>query len=76
MLFITLNIRETVNSSNNLLLKYQKPVIKTKIEIMLCLLQMEQLTQAPLEEENLDLSIADLDPSKIHLATIIQIKLI
>tara|TARA_B110001450_G_scaffold218205_1_gene212534 strand:+ start:524 stop:754 length:231 start_codon:yes stop_codon:yes gene_type:complete len=76
MLFITLSIRETVNSSTiptEQLLRSAKLVTRIRDEITLSVLPME--TQL-LMEENLDLSIADLDQFKIHQATITQIRLI
>jgi len=76
MLFITLSIKETVNSSTiptEQLLRSAKLVTRIRDEITLSVLPME--TQL-LMEENLDLSIADLDQFKIHQVTITQIKLI
>ena len=77
MLFITPNIRETVNSltdKTKLFLRFPKLVTRTRDEIILCHLKMLKLVQ--LEEENLDLSTADLDQFKIHQVTITQTKLI
>jgi hypothetical protein len=74
MLFITLSIRETVNSSTiptEQLLRSAKLVTRIRDEITLSVLPME--TQL-LMEENLDLSIADLDQFKTHQATITQIR--
>jgi hypothetical protein len=76
MLFITLSIRETVNSSTiptEQLLRSAKLVTRIRDEITLSVLPME--TQL-LMEENLDLSIADLDQFKTHQVTITQIRLI
>jgi len=75
MLFITPNIRATVNSSTSkmeqLFLKYPKLVIRIREEIISFHLKMP--TQVH-KEVNLDLSIADLDPFRIHQATITQTK--
>jgi hypothetical protein len=76
MLFITLSIRETVNSSTiptEQHLRSAKLVTRIRDEITLSVLPME--TQL-LMEENLDLSIADLDQFKTHQVTITQIRLI
>lgn len=77
MLFTTLNIRVTTNSSTirtKLLLMYLKLVTKTREEVTLCHQIMQRL--ALLEEENLDQSTADLDQFKTHQAITTQIKLI
>ena len=77
MLFITPNIRATVNFSTNkmeqLFLRYPKLVIRIRIEIISFHLKIRIQVH---KEENLDLSTADLDPFRIHQATITQTKLI
>jgi len=77
MLFTTLNIRVTTNSSTirtKLLLMYLKLVTKTREEVTLFHQIMQRL--ALLEEENLDQSTVDLDQFKTHQAITTQTKLI